>query len=273
MNVIAIKEFAFDYILEQDNLSRSKKLLLGTYVNESDQYQVMHLLLFGNMVPSMTEEMNDDVEKVFYFLCETDWEKVGVDTSVAVGKQIEKGVDVAKTAGKFIAKKAGEKAVKSSYTPGEGIDALKRLARSWASFKVPSGTWKIGPFNITVPKVFNQQWHEQYVKANAALHAGAALAAAAVVVMIFMAAKKAYKATLTKAARSCKRYEGLEKNECIRKFHVEAIKKDIQVMTQNRKSCEAARKPGKCLTKVDKRIKQQKDKLQKALTIKKPKKL
>jgi len=259
MNAIAIKKFAFDYILLQDNLEKDDKILLGTYVSEGDQYQVMHLLLFGSMVPPMTEDMNADVEEVFNVLTE-DWP---VDASVKAGEYLEKGADV----GKFVATKAIEKAI----DPRKGISALQRLAASWASYKVPPGGFSIGGFKIGIPKMWNKEWQTNYAEASVALHAGAALSAIAVTIMIFMAAKKAYKATMSKAARSCKQYEGNQKDECIRNFHVEAIKKDIEVMQKNRKSCEVARKPGKCITKVDNRIKKQKDKLQKALTTKKPK--
>lgn len=264
MKTISIKEFAFDYILEQDNLSREEKLLLGVYVKESDKYQVMHLLAFGTMVPPMTEEMNKDMQIFFNCLSEIDWRKVGVQTSVKAGQALEKGAGFAK-------QKGFEKAVDLAYKPKEGISALKRLARSWANYNVQPGTFNIGRFKIKIPKVLNKQWHAQYIKANAALHAGAALAAAAAAAMIFMAARKAYKTKFSKAARACKSYKGTQKDECIRKFRVDAIKEDIKVMESNKTACKAARDPGRCMSKVDKRIKKQKNKLEKILTKKKVK--
>lgn len=266
MNTVAIKEFAFDYILQQDNLSKSEKILLGTYVKESDKYQVMHLLAFGTIVPPMTEEMNKDIQIFYNCLSEIDWRTVGVDTSVKVGSAIEKGISVAKSA-------AGKKALQYAYSPIKGSNALKRLAASWANYKVSPGSFNIGAYAVKVPKFMNKQWHLQYVQANAALHAGAAIAALAATTMIFMAAKKAYKATLSKAARSCRKYEGKNKGECIRKFHVDALKHDISVMMKNKEVCKATKKPEKCAATVDKRITKQRIRLQKALTTKKPKKL
>jgi hypothetical protein len=263
MNGIAIKKFAFDYILVQDDLSRNDKLILGTYVSEADQHQVMHLLLFGSMVPPMTEDMNGDVETVFFYLSEAPG--LAVRASLAVGQALEKGGKVAKDVAAY--------ASKASADPKKGIAALQRLAKSWASYKVPVGGFNIGGFKINFSPSMNKDWQAHYVKASGALHAGAALAALAVTVMIFMAAKKAYKATLSKAARACKGYEGHQKKECVRKFHAEAIKKDIQVMQQNRSACEAAKNPGKCMSKVDGRIRKQRAKLQKTLTTKKPQKL
>ena len=262
MNTVAIKEFTFDYILEQDNLTNSEKILLGTYVNESDKYQVMHLLFFGSMVPPMTEGMNKDIQEIFNFLSEVDWRTVGVKASVKAGEYIEKGIE-----------KGSKEATKFALDPRKGIEALKRLARSWADYKVDPGVTKIGPFNVSIPKFLSNQWQQQYIQANTALHAGTALAAAAAAAMIFMVAKKAYKSTLSKAARGCRSYKGKEKGECIRKFHAEAIKKDITTMQKNRESCNITKKPEKCKAKVDKRITKQKIKLQKTLTTKKPKKL
>lgn len=266
MNTVAIKEFAFDYILQQDNLSKSEKILLGTYVKESDKYQVMHLLAFGTIVPPMTEEMNKDIQIFYNCLSEIDWRTVGVDASVKAGSAIEKGVSIAKSA-------AGKKALQYAYDPMKGSNALKRLAASWANYKVSPGSFNIGAFTVKIPKLMNRQWHLQYVQANAAIHAGVALAALAATTMIFMAAKKAYKATLSKAARSCRKYEGKNKGECIRKFHVDALKHDISVMMKNKEVCKATKKPEKCAAKVNKRIAKQKARLQKALITKKPKKL
>jgi len=266
MNTVAIKEFAFDYILEQDNLTNSEKILLGTYVNESNKYQVMHLLFFGSMVPPMTEGMNKDIQEIFNFLSEVDWKTVGVKASVKAGQAIEKG-------GEILKQKGLEKAAQISYDPRKGIGALKRLASSWANYKVPGQGFSIGKFQVSIPKFWDKQWHQQYVQANAALHAGAAIAAVAVAAMVFMAAKKAYKATLAKAARYCRKYEGKEKGECIRKFHVDAIKQDIRTMEQNKEACQATRDKDKCTKKIDKRIKKQRIKLEKALKTKKPKKL
>jgi hypothetical protein len=140
--------------------------------------------------------------------------------------------------------------------------------------KIPTfKSWKIGGFRIDVGKYLDPQWAQQYHRANLALHAGTALAAGVAAALIILIAKKAYKKYLSKAVRSCRKYKGSDKDECVRKFHVDAIKHDISLMEKNKQACQATRRPGKCIEKVDKRIRKQKNKLQKAVTTKKPKKL
>jgi len=271
MNVVHLKEFAFDYISLEDKLSKSDKIMLGQYVYEADQYQVMHLLTFGTIVPPMTEQMNKDVETVFSCMLELyllNERPIGADPNVKY--------TVLSTADKEALVKMGKAGAEkvAKVIDKKGITALKRLAASWANTKFPAfKSWKIGNIQIDIGKYLDPQWATQYHKANIALHAGAAVAATAAAGLIFLVAKKAYKKYLSKAVRSCRKYKGIDRNECVRKFYLDAIKKDIEVMEKNKQACNTTRRPGKCIEKVDKRIRKQKTKLQKVLTMKKAKKI
>lgn len=253
MNTIELKNYAFDYILEQEALKATDKLLLGSFVKEADVHQVLHLLLFGTMAPPLTEDMKKDTEVIFKLLFEVDWRTVGVDASVKAGEALEKGA---------------EKAVKIAST--KGISALRRLASAWANYQVPDGNFKIHGISFNWSKYMNAEWHKQFISANAALHAGAALATLAVAALIYKLGQKAYKSHLSKASRSCKGKEKAEKKACVRSYYMQAVKNEMRALESHKGACSAAKNPDKCVKAVSKRIVKAKAKLQKVLTKKNP---
>ncbi len=237
MKTTDLKLFAVEYINLQE-ASNDDKLQLMAFVYESSREEVISLLFTG--MPRSLEEGEDrfvselfNVSKIGGFLTEN----------------LTEAEEPATVASMFSQAAHGKEAL-------AGSEIIKGLASKWASFKIPNvkevPAWLGGGVASTGDRA--SSWGKHYNQAIDALNKGVPVAAAVVAALVIMLARKAYKAYFTKAARACKGTKGQEKNDCIKKFKIDAIKAQIGVLGQAKSACKAAKSPDKCTAKIDQKI-------------------
>jgi len=247
---LTIKEFTFDYILLQDKLSTKHKLILGEFVKEASNVQVMHLLLTGKIKSKMKSNEIQLTREIF--------------NDIPLGKMLSEVDNIFEVS-----------AEQSKALLQFGSKALNKLAKMWADFKV-SPTIKvfdkrlmIGDLSDIGSELKMSQWNNQFGNASAALHGGTILTGTVIAALLALISRKIYKSYLSKAARSCKSTKGTQKIECLRKFQIDGIVASIKAIKSSRDVCKATNKPSSCIAKVEKRIRKQKIKLQKIMAKKK----
>lgn len=296
MKTTDLKLFALEYINLQDGLTQEEKLTLMDFVTEASREQVMSMMFTGKM---RTLEKGEDkfvselfaVSNVGGFLTEalTLNEKASdpllkiMDpndpawqaTKAALKKMGKTAYDMDKAALKGLVSKV--KAASGFSVAGQGKEALggsgaiKALASKWASFKVPDA--KMIPAWLGGGAVSKggeaAAWGNNYNQAIEALNKGVPVAAAVVAALVIMLSRKAYKAYFTKAARACKGTKGEQKNECIKKYKVDAIKAQIGVLGKAKTACKSAKNPDQCSAKIDQNIQKKQVEIQKLMAKKK----
>jgi len=259
MKELFLKEFTYEYILLHDNLTSDEKLALGELVKDASEEQVKALLLCGEFKEKLEEGESEFVQELF--------EESGMGQLLSETEAVFSEVDVTKIGSALV--KGGQ------VHPGKGI--IAKLASKYASLRVP--TKDVAGLKFSTDTGAWSSSYKQAVdaiqKASAAakqpgVQAGAAVAAAVMATLVILLARKAYRAYLSKAARACITKTGPAKNECIRKFKIEAIKAEIAQLQQNKAACDYSKNPEKCKAKLDKRINKVKAKIQTTLMKKKP---
>ncbi len=76
-------------------------------------------------------------------------------------------------------------------------------------------------------------------------------------------AVKVYKNYLSKAAKACKGKKGPEKQQCMRKAKLEAMKQKIMSLTKAQGACSKTKQPEKCVAKLKLKIAKEKIKMKK----------
>jgi len=83
---------------------------------------------------------------------------------------------------------------------------------------------------------------------------GKGLGAAVIVSLIALAATKIYRDKLSKAARSCSKFSGPEKKQCMYNFKRAAIQSQIGQLKSGMSSCNSVKDPNKCKQNIIKKI-------------------
>jgi len=81
--------------------------------------------------------------------------------------------------------------------------------------------------------------------------------------MLITVAYKVYKAFFSKAAKACRTKAGRDKQECIYKYKVAALRQQIKALKKNRAYCKKAKEPEKCRQRIDSEIEKVKQKIKK----------
>jgi hypothetical protein len=87
------------------------------------------------------------------------------------------------------------------------------------------------------------------------------MAIAAVIAGILSTAYLVYKRYLSKAAKACKDYKGVQRKECIAKFERMAIQAKITSISKGLSACAKSKDPAKCKAKLQSKIAAEKQKL------------
>lgn len=242
MDKLFLKEFVYQYILLHDNLTKDEKLQIGTFVKEASEEQVMALLLCGECKEKLEEGEGEFVRNLFeaspvgHIITEVDFEKLVTKGGVAIAK-------------------------------GDSALWVRNLASKFASVVVPT---KELPGGIKLTSNLGA-WNSSYGEALKAIKVGTPVAAFVMASLILLVARKVYKAYLTKAAKACKGQATTQlKNECIRRFKINAIKEEVKQLEINKKACDSTKNPERCRSKVDSRIAKCKSKITKVMSVKKP---
>lgn len=85
----------------------------------------------------------------------------------------------------------------------------------------------------------------------------------AILAAILSMAYKVYKEYYSKAAKACEGKKGLEKQECMRNYKIEAINKRIDVLRNNRDKCYSSYDPEICAKSLDHKIEKLREKARK----------
>ena len=236
MKTLDIKLFAMEYINLQDNLKYDDQMTMIDCVNDSDITEVKSFLFTGQM-RSLEEGEAKYVDMLFEAsnfsnMLETITESVLHETPAAI----------------------------------------KALARHWAQHKAPDAMQMkfLGFTHVVKQGNTDELFKQHYEKALSALNKGVPIAGAVLVALTLLAARKAYKGYLTKAARACKGKGGIEKNECIRQFKVKGLEQEIAILRSSISSCKSVKNPAKCEAKIEKRVNAKKNAMQKVMLQKKP---
>ena len=231
MNGLLLKEFAYQYILLHDNLTKDEQLQMGNFVKEASEEQVMALLLCGECKEKLGEGEGKFVRELF------EVSPVGIMFS-------------------------------DQDLIYESLDMwVKSMARKWASYRVPGGEEKtLGDILGASGKRAEQlgQWRVSYKQATDALNKGIPIAATVVATLVILVSYKLYKTYLSKAAKACKGQATSElKKICLKKYKIEALKSQIKELTTGKSACKETKNPAKCAAKVDSKIHSIQVKLQK----------
>ena len=269
MNTNDLKIFTLEYINLQENLTFNDKIQLANFVKEGSKEQVLSLLFTGQMRSISLNEaklVNTIYENCY--LSEFSFGKLMADLNTAINNATQ-GIQTLKQAG------SGVGAISTRHpafsTPIGNSELLKGLAKKWAMFRVPSAKNLPGDLGVTAGTDADLiAFGTQYEKAIRSLNGGIPVAAGVVAAIIFIVARKAYKAYLTPAAKACKGTTGSDKTECIRAHKMNAMKETIKLMKSQIKTCKATSKPEKCAALVNKRIHSKEMQLKKMLMKKNP---
>lgn len=85
--------------------------------------------------------------------------------------------------------------------------------------------------------------------AGAVLVAGGALAT-----ILLMASYKIYKNKYSEAAQACSKFKGDEKDDCMRKFKMQAVQKQLQELRESIHKCDKSKDPDLCREKINEKI-------------------
>jgi hypothetical protein len=80
------------------------------------------------------------------------------------------------------------------------------------------------------------------------------ISAGIVISLVALAAYRIYKYHISQAGKSCKRFTGPERNNCIRKFKLEGSKKQLDALRAGHSSCGNTSNPEKCKIILSKKI-------------------
>jgi len=245
MNQLFLKEFTYQYILLHDNLTKDEKLQVGQFVKEASEEQVMALLLSGECKEELREREGEFVRELF-------------EASPVAQIITELTLNDLESMGK------GGIAI----ARGDSAKWIKNLASKFAGIKVP--TAELPGTGIKVAQDIGA-WNTAYNQATTAIKHGAPVAALVMATLVIIVARKVYKAYLTKAAKACKGQATPQlKNECIRKFKLDAIKAEVKQLEVGKNACSSAKNPAKCSQKVEARINKSKARINKIMAAKKP---
>ena len=236
-----LKEFSNYYIQAQENLNEDQKNNLLTYIETASDIEVKALLLSGSK-HKVTEEETIAVDKIF----ELSMTKI----SNSIPTNLVNEVNVASIIDK----------IATAY-------AKHKVPSTIANFKWPSWIPSIGGSQMTIGsgKGANTAFNAAYDKAEHAAKLGGTIGASILVVMVALAAKKAYTSYLSKAARACRGLSGDKKNNCFQKFYVDAVKIEISELEAGKGACAATENPSKCKFNLDVKIKKKQRKMEKII--------
>lgn len=73
-------------------------------------------------------------------------------------------------------------------------------------------------------------------------------------ILLALGAYKIYKKYLNKAARFCKNKKGKELTNCVNKFKIDGLEKEVHLLKNREKLCSQTKNPKECSDKVKNRI-------------------
>jgi hypothetical protein len=95
-----------------------------------------------------------------------------------------------------------------------------------------------------------------HIITNQIIGGGMIIGAGALAALAIKGGVKAFKRYLTKAGRACAGLDGVHKEQCLRKYRIEATKSQIAMLEKNKQICGKTKDPHKCAQKIQKHIDQ-----------------
>ena len=215
-----LKLYTANYISMQENLTNSQKVSLLKQIKESSDDEIKSLLVTGNF-----EVTNESVEMF-------DTSPVGVlieDLLKSFGDVVKAGTDVAKT-GTDLAK-AGVDVGKEVYkqSGGDLNKAVELLDKAVNPSAIDRAIGFLSSHQVSISAV--------------------ALAA-----LLATASYKIYKNYLSASSKSCSKFSGESKKQCMKEFDKRARQVQINTLQKSLKACKSTKNPGKCSQKVTQKI-------------------
>ena len=135
--------------------------------------------------------------------------------------------------------------VKNNLTKEEQLQEIDSSFKEWLN-EIPNPI--AGAIGYGLGKAYRHVLDKSF---QAGMHqgVGGAVAAAALIA----ASVLVYKRFMSKAARSCKG-SGAEKTACMRRFKIDAKKKQIGILTSSMPKCKNTKNPEKCTNKIKTKI-------------------